>query len=65
MQLVFWYLFAVEVVVAVPLVIERVLGEADVVAEAQRPVMVHNAVQVVAGFNLQSINYEAFICCVG
>ena len=52
-DLVFIDLLAIEVIVAVPLLLEWVPRVTDIVAEAQLAVVVHDAVQVVRWLNVQ------------
>ena len=64
MQVVLGHLLAAQVVVTVPLPIEVVPHEADVVTEAQRSVVVHYAVQVVNGLDLERFFQELGIATV-
>ena len=49
MQLVLGDFFARQVVIPVPLLVKMVLRVADIVAEAERSIVIHHAVQVVDG----------------
>ena len=57
-----------QIVIPVPLPFEMVLDETDIVAEAERSVVVDNAMQVVEGLNLERILEELCIaaeaCCI-
>lgn len=53
MELFFSHLFTVEIVVAIPLAVEWIFCVANIVAEAERAIVIDNAVQVVIQVNLQ------------
>ena len=54
-------LLSIEIIVTVPLLLERVPRVTDIVAEAQLTIVVHNAVQVVSRLNVQMFLDEARI----
>ena len=54
-------LLSIEIIVTVPLLLERVPRVTDIVAEAQLTIVVHDAVQVVSRLNVQMFLDEARI----
>ena len=52
MQLFLGDFVAIEIIVSVPFVIERILSEADIVAEAESAIVINHAVQIISWFDL-------------
>ena len=50
--------FAVEIIVTVPLAIERILGKTDIVTKAEGSIVIHDAVQVIVQVKLELVFHE-------
>ena len=64
MKLIFGNLFTTQIIVSVPLFVELVLDEADVVAEAKRSIVVDNSMQIIQRLDLQRVLEELRITAV-